>query len=128
MGYSASWLGPLASQVMNTKVRLTLPVLETLIKQQRELAFLPELVRLVAEHLGKVKIVLFGSRARNDYHRRSDVDILIDSNGLDDRSWAILLSELDELPTLLKIDLVRCDEAEAALLSSARSEGIVIHE
>jgi predicted nucleotidyltransferase len=78
--------------------------------------------------LGKVKIVLFGSRARNDYHRHSDVDLLIDSSGFDDGSWAILLSELDELPTLLNIDLVRRDEAEAELLSRARSEGIVIHE
>lgn len=105
-----------------------LPALEHLIKQQSELTFLPELVRLVTEHLGKVKIVLFGSRARNDYHRRSDIDILIDSSGFDDRSWAVLLSELDDLPTLLNIDLVRLDEAEADLLSRARSEGIVIHE
>jgi predicted nucleotidyltransferase len=102
--------------------------LEELIKRQPELGFLPRLVKLATDRLGDTKIILFGSRARQDYRRLSDVDILVDGTPVDDRSWARLLSELDDLPTLLPIDLIRWDEAESGLLNRARSEGIVIHE
>lgn len=102
--------------------------LERLIREQSELTFLHQLVQIATTILGDVQIILFGSRARGDYHRRSDVDVLIDCARLDDRSWAILVSELEDLPTLLPIDLVRWDQVEADFLNRARSEGVLLHE
>ena len=102
--------------------------LETLIKNQSELGFLYALISLVEKRLGAVRILLFGSRARFDFHRRSDVDILIESDVYNENEWVRLKTELEDLPTLLSIDLVRADQVEEDFLKHVRREGIVIHE
>lgn len=52
------------------------------------------------------KAVIFGSRARGDYKKTSDIDIAIYSKELSDKEINLLKNELDELDLIYKIDLL----------------------
>ncbi|HBE81009.1 MAG TPA: hypothetical protein DDW65_24955 [Firmicutes bacterium] len=74
------------------------------------------------------KIVLFGSRARGEAKPTSDIDLAVYAlPGFTDQGR--FASRLDDLETLLKIDLVYVDEAtDRKLLDNIRQEGVVIYE
>lgn len=59
-----------------------------------------------------VKVVLFGSRAKGTALERSDIDIAV--YGVKD--FEKLEDEVDDIPTLYKIDLVCVDECKNKLL------------
>ena len=74
------------------------------------------------------RVVLFGSRARGDHHAASDIDLAIFPLP-DFNSRGMVNSEIDELATLLKIDLVFVDEQTAAdLLDRINREGVLLYE
>lgn len=52
------------------------------------------------------KAVIFGSRARGDYKKTSDIDIAIYSRELSDKEINLLTNELYELDIIYKIDLL----------------------
>lgn len=71
------------------------------------------------------QILLFGSRARGDYHRTSDIDLAV--TGGDIVRFSVDADE--EVPTLLKFDIVNLDGAvQEELRTSIEKEGIVIYE
>lgn len=53
------------------------------------------------------EIWLFGSRARGDNLKRSDIDLAIICNDINDNDWLKVLEIIDNADTLLKIDCVR---------------------
>lgn len=71
------------------------------------------------------KIIMFGSRARGDYHKTSDID-LATSGGF----HAGFAADVDELTsTLLTYDFVDLDgTVQEKLLESIYKEGHVIYE
>lgn len=73
------------------------------------------------------KIVLFGSRARGDHKPKSDMDFAIypKAEMLNER---LLREAFDELPTLLKYDLVIIDaHTNPELLEAIQREGVPIY-
>lgn len=71
------------------------------------------------------KIILFGSRARGDYKRTSDIDIAV--YGIDTERFAIEIE--DKAPTLLEFDVVDMTKpVQADLKTSIEKEGVVIYE
>ena len=71
------------------------------------------------------KIILFGSRARNDHRERSDIDIAV--YGLADSARAAFRSAVEELPTLMSFDIVFVDDnTDKALLSNIQKDGITL--
>ena len=71
------------------------------------------------------KIILFGSRARGDFHRTSDIDLAI--SGGDFANFSIDVDELTD--TLLKYDFVNLDgPVQPELLESIQREGVLIYE
>jgi predicted nucleotidyltransferase len=74
------------------------------------------------------KIILFGSRARGDHDERSDLDIAIAMKKSDKVVWHQVLAVIDELPTLLKVDVINYTEASTALKSKIQQEGVIIYE
>lgn len=83
-----------------------------------------EITELAKQHNIK-KIILFGSRARGDYHRVSDIDIAITGGNVIQFS----LDVEDRTNTLLKFDVINLDGAvQSELLSSIETEGIIIYE
>ena len=73
------------------------------------------------------RIVLFGSRARDDAEERSDIDIAIDADA-DQRLWFQIEDILEEADTLLSFDLTRLNEASDNLRRRIETEGTVLYE
>lgn len=73
------------------------------------------------------KIILFGSRARGDNHARSDIDLAI--YGMGESNQSKFWSEIDDLPTLLKFDLVHVNNStDLELLKNIEKDGVLIYE
>jgi predicted nucleotidyltransferase len=74
------------------------------------------------------KIVLFGSRARGDNKSNSDIDLAIFTlPGFGHKGF--LTSDIDELNTLLKIDVVFIDkDTDIKLLKDIEKEGVLLYE
>ena len=71
------------------------------------------------------RLILFGSRARGDFRRTSDIDLAV--SGGDFTRFALDVEE--ETSTLLKYDFVDLDRnIQEELLKSIEKEGVVIYE
>lgn len=71
------------------------------------------------------KVFLFGSRARGDYKRTSDIDLAAIGGEFERFS----LDVEEETTTLLKYDIVDLNrEMQPELLESIKKEGILIYE
>lgn len=83
-----------------------------------------EIIELAKKH-NIEKVILFGSRARGDYSKVSDVDIAV--IGGDIVRFSIDVDE--ETNTLLQFDVVNLDKSvQKELLESIEREGIIIYE
>lgn len=83
-----------------------------------------EEIRTTAKQNGLAKVILFGSRARGDYKKTSDIDLAI-SGG----NTALFAAEMEETSTLLSFDIVDMDKpVQEELLQSIAKEGCVLYE
>lgn len=84
-----------------------------------------EEIRNIAKKYNVEKVILFGSRARGDYSRASDIDLAI--HGGDITRFSIEVDE--ETSTLLMYDFVNLDtDVQKELLESINREGVVLYE
>lgn len=76
------------------------------------------------------RVVLFGSRARDDHEEHSDIDLAVFCDDASDDEWLQVLDCLraDRTDTLLKVDCVRFDRCDAVLQENVLAEGVVIYE
>ena len=82
-------------------------------------------LRRLAEEYGIRKVLLFGSRARGDFRRESDIDLAV-SGGNAERFH---LDAEEMTSTLLKYDVVNLDQpVRPELLKSIEREGKVLFE
>lgn len=85
---------------------------------------LQEIIRYAKQYDVK-RLILFGSRARGDYKRTSDIDLAF--CGGDASSFTLSVSE--DTDTLLKFDIVNLDKAvQPELLESIQKEGVLLYE
>ncbi len=90
-------------------------------------------VQAVAERLRRAcpkidKIVLFGSRARGDTRPRADIDVAVSCPRASQREWLDLCDAIEDVPTLLSIDLVRLETAGTQLRDRILREGRTLYE
>ena len=79
----------------------------------------------LARTYGVDRVILFGSRARGDYRRTSDIDLAV--RGGDFCRFALDVDE--ETSTLLKYDIVDLDgPVQDALREAIEREGKVLYE
>ena len=79
----------------------------------------------LAEKYNIKKVILFGSRARGDFKRTSDIDLAF--SGGDFCRFALDVDE--ETQTLLEFDIVDLDgNVQEELLESIRKEGRILYE
>ncbi len=71
------------------------------------------------------KVVVFGSRARGDYHRTSDIDLAVLGGNV-----SAFTVDVDELTrTLLAYDIVDLNGTiQKELLESIEKEGVIVYE
>lgn len=83
-----------------------------------------EIVNLAIKH-GIEKLILFGSRARGDYNKTSDIDLAV--SGGNTVEFTLDVEECTN--TLLKFDVVNLDGAvQKELLEMINKEGKVVYE
>ena len=71
------------------------------------------------------KVILFGSRARGDFKRTSDIDLAVYGGNFD--RFALDVNE--ETSTLLQFDIVDADrKMQPELRESIEKEGVVLYE
>lgn len=76
------------------------------------------------------KIILFGSRARQDNMPLSDIDVAIDCSGATDKEWCMILAIVDNADTLLHIDCIRYDKLsdDSAFKKQIDKDAVIIYE
>lgn len=80
----------------------------------------------LARKYGARRLVLFGSRARGDHRPRSDIDLAIYDMPEENRGAFWL--EIEELPTLLKFDLVHISPGmEPVFLGNIEKDGVTLY-
>ena len=81
----------------------------------------------LAAHHGAQRLVLFGSRARGDNRERSDIDLAV--YGMPEANRTSFWLDTEDLPTLLKFDIVHIDPGVSeALLRNIEKDGITLYE
>ncbi len=71
------------------------------------------------------KIIVFGSRARGDYRKTSDIDLAVTGGNV----AAFSIDVEEDVATLLQFDVIDLDKrVQPELLDSINSEGKVIYE
>lgn len=74
------------------------------------------------------KIILYGSRARADARPRSDIDVAVSCPYASEREWLDICEAVEDVPTLLSIDLIRLETASDALRDRVLREGRNLYE
>ncbi len=78
-----------------------------------------------AQKYNVAKVILFGSRARGDFKRTSDIDLAVSGGNFD--RFALDVDE--ETSTLLMFDIVDLDrEMQPELRESIEKEGVPLYE
>lgn len=71
------------------------------------------------------KVVLFGSRARGDYKKTSDIDLAVTFNGTNKKLKLIRM--LEDIRCILRFDVVNVETiSNDALIENIKRDGIVI--
>ena len=83
-----------------------------------------EIVELAKKYDVK-KVILFGSRARGDFKRASDIDLAVSGGNVS----MFALDVAEETSTLLQFDVVNLDSSlQEKLLESIEKEGLLLYE
>ncbi|MBI5485944.1 MAG: nucleotidyltransferase domain-containing protein [Deltaproteobacteria bacterium] len=74
------------------------------------------------------RVILFGSRARGDCDRFSDIDLAVDVEPVPSAAWCELVDDLESHPpTLLDVDLVFLSRLDASWRERIDRQGIVLY-
>ncbi len=86
------------------------------------------IVNTIIKRVKPKRIILFGSRARDDAQARSDYDIAIDDDMLTPSLLAQIRADVETVPTLLSIDVVWMNRAAETLRHRILNEGKILYE
>jgi len=88
--------------------------------------FFDPLVEKAKELINPKRVILFGSFARGDAGKKSDLDLAFD---FEDGRWSELYWWIEEdFRTLRELDLVDMRTADKGLLDSIEKEGVILYE
>lgn len=76
------------------------------------------------------KIILYGSRARRDSRKRSDIDLALVCPQASTRDWLAIMDIVENADTLLGIDCVRLDtlSEKNPLKEAIMRDGVVLYQ
>lgn len=96
------------------------------VKQNRVEGIIKNIVETVKEY-NPEKVILFGSRARGDYKKNSDIDIAVDLK-LPFREERKLKEKIEELSGIYSVDLIFFPKINENLKKHILKEGVVLYE
>ena len=87
-----------------------------------------QIVTTIIRHKPVDKIVLYGSRSRNEYDKTSDIDLAIFSELWTSTDINLVLDQLEEkIPTVLRFDLLLFQTINKKLLKDEIERGVVLY-
>ncbi|MCR4431693.1 MAG: nucleotidyltransferase domain-containing protein [Tepidanaerobacteraceae bacterium] len=102
---------------------------EDIMKAPVESDILNKLVKIFKKYTSIEKVLLFGSRARGDFSKVSDIDIAVFSEDISDRDFNLLIDEINQIDIALSFDVVHYDKlAKASLRNEILKDGVVMYE
>lgn len=115
-------------QLIIEKLLKLLSILCAIMSKPNLQKFFTELNELAATFPAIEKIVLFGSRARGDNSARSDIDIAIIAPTITNKEWLDLCEKINELDTLLELDVINFCTTNSELQNRINQEGKFLYE
>ncbi|MBP8785434.1 MAG: HI0074 family nucleotidyltransferase substrate-binding subunit [Synergistaceae bacterium] len=92
-----------------------------------DMKIVDDIIRISQKYKEIHKIVLFGSRARGDNTAKSDVDLAIYTGKSEKSELAHFILEMEDIKTLLKIDIVEVNEnLSEKMVSNIEKDGVVL--
>ncbi|HHW03166.1 MAG TPA: nucleotidyltransferase domain-containing protein [Thermoanaerobacterales bacterium] len=90
---------------------------------------LEKLDKIFKKYTSIEKVLLFGSRARDDFSKTSDIDIAVFSEDISDRDFNLLIDEINQIDTALSFDIVHYNKlAKESLRDRILRDGVVLYE
>jgi len=86
------------------------------------------IVDAIVRRIWPQRIILFGSRAREDANERSDYDLAIDCAELTPAQLAQIREDMEKVPTLREIEVVWLNRASKVLRQRIQDEGKILYE
>lgn len=86
-----------------------------------------DVLRIILKHVVPERVFLFGSRVTGEAKPESDYDFAFDARDADAHAMQAIRAELDELPTLHRIDIANIAQADARFANRVRDTGLVIY-
>jgi len=88
-----------------------------------------ELIRILTKYNTVEKALLFGSRARGDFKKTSDIDIAIFSKDISEKQFNLLIDEINQINTVHSIDVVHYEKlSKKALKTAIMRDGVILYE
>ena len=91
--------------------------------------FIRELQSYCSKNNKIEKILLFGSRARGDYRRSSDIDLAVFTKEISHTQQNLIEHAINGMSTPLKIDVIFMNRLKKEkLIFNIKKEGVIIYE
>ncbi len=75
------------------------------------------------------KAILFGSRARGDHKKTSDIDIAVFSKDMSSKDFNLLIDEINQINTALSFDIIHYERLNKEVLKNdILRDGVIIYE
>ena len=85
--------------------------------------------RILADYPAVKKAILYGSRAKGNYQKGSDIDLTLVGDGLDHRMLGEIAGRLDDSPIPYQVDLsIRNHLDSPSLLEHIERVGVVFYQ
>jgi len=98
------------------------------LKVKREKEILNFIVEILKNHFNPCRIILFGSRCREDYNHNADFDIAVESKKPGIRKHRKVIEEIEKVSGLYKVDLVYLKSIEDDFKKVILSTGKTLYE
>lgn len=94
----------------------------------RETDIKNDVAEILKKELHPSKIILFGSRTKNNFSKFSDFDFAVDSPKPSLEKLRKIKEKVEEVAGLYKVDIVFLCEAENEFLDIINSTGLILYE
>jgi nucleotidyltransferase substrate binding protein (TIGR01987 family) len=89
--------------------------------------FVKAVLAIVLKHAKPERVYLFGSRVSGEAKPESDYDFAFDAPDPDDKALRAIRDELEDLPTLVRIDIANIAKSEPRFANRVRDTGLVLY-
>lgn len=87
------------------------------------------LIEIFKKYKSVEKVLLFGSRARGNFKKTSDIDLAVFSKDISSKDFNLLIDEINQINTAHSFDVVHYEKTyKEALKNSIKRDGVVLYE